>query len=73
MKKIISALVFAALITLSAAVADASHELGTSGRVLLRPSGTEPVVRVMVEAPTDAQAREVAERLAALVKKQLAI
>ena len=58
---------------ITAAVADASHELGTSGRVLLRPSGTEPVVRVMVEAPTDAQAREVAERLAALVKKQLAI
>ena len=58
---------------ITAAVADASHELGKSGRVLLRPSGTEPVVRVMVEAPTDTQAREVAERLAALVKKRLAI
>ena len=40
---------------ITAAVADASHELGKSGRVLLRPSGTEPVVRVMVEAPTDTQ------------------
>ena len=58
---------------ITAAVADASHELGKSGRVLLRPSGTEPVVRVMVEAPTDTQAREVAERLAALVKKRLAV
>ena len=42
-------------------------------RILLRPSGTEPVVRVMVEAPTDEQAREIAEQLAALVKKRLAI
>ena len=58
---------------ITSAVSDASHELGTTGRVLLRPSGTEPVVRVMVEAPTDAQAREIAERLATLVKARLAI
>ncbi len=42
--------------------------LGDTGRVLLRASGTEALVRVMVEAPTEAQAREVAERLAAYVK-----
>lgn len=42
---------------LAAAVADAERELGTSGRVLLRPSGTEPLVRVMVEAADSEQAR----------------
>lgn len=59
--------------TINSAVSDASHELGKTGRVLLRPSGTEPVVRVMVEAPTDSQAREVAERLADLVKRQVGL
>ncbi len=49
------------------AVATEEAALAGSGRVLLRPSGTEPVVRVMVEAPTDVQAREVADRLAAVV------
>jgi phosphoglucosamine mutase len=44
-------------------------ELGDSGRVLLRPSGTEQLVRVMVEAPTQAQADEVAARLAEIVSK----
>ncbi|GIE96068.1 phosphoglucosamine mutase [Paractinoplanes rishiriensis] len=47
-----------------AAVGKAEQELGESGRVLLRPSGTEPLVRVMVEAGTEEQAREVAERIA---------
>ena len=42
-------------------------ELGDTGRVLLRPSGTEQLVRVMVEAPTQEQADEVAERLAEVV------
>ncbi len=55
----------------NSAVADANHELGDEGRVLLRPSGTEPVVRVMVEAPTMDQAQEIADRLAALVKRRL--
>jgi phosphoglucosamine mutase len=41
------------------------------GRVLVRPSGTEPLVRVMVEAPQEAECREVAERLAELVKREL--
>jgi phosphoglucosamine mutase len=47
-----------------AAVALAEDELGETGRVLLRPSGTEPLVRVMVEAATEDQARLVAERIA---------
>ena len=42
------------------------------GRVLLRPSGTEPLVRVMVEAPTAEEAETVAERLADLVRAELA-
>ncbi|WP_438312202.1 phosphoglucosamine mutase [Streptomyces sp. HUAS TT3] len=55
----------------AAAVGDAERELGTTGRVLLRPSGTEPLVRVMVEAADIEQARAVAERLADAVKKAL--
>ena len=47
--------------------------LGDSGRVLLRASGTEPMVRVMVEAADQATAEAVAERLAAVVREQLAI
>jgi phosphoglucosamine mutase len=58
---------------LSAAVAEAELQLGGQGRVLLRPSGTEPVVRVMVEAPTEAVAREVADRLADVVRSELAL
>jgi len=49
------------------AVRVAQDELGDSGRVLLRPSGTEQLVRVMVEAPTQDQADAVAQRIAAVV------
>ncbi|MEV7285414.1 phosphoglucosamine mutase [Streptomyces sp. NPDC093252] len=55
----------------AAAVAEAERELGSSGRVLLRPSGTEPLVRVMVEAQDIEQARSVAGRLADAVKSAL--
>jgi phosphoglucosamine mutase len=56
---------------LAAAVAAEEATLEGRGRVLLRPSGTEPVVRVMVEAPTDEVARAVAARLADVVRAQL--
>ncbi len=55
------------------AVSAANRELGHGGRVVLRPSGTEPLVRVMVEAGTTEQAQEVAERLAGLVARRLAL
>jgi phosphoglucosamine mutase len=50
-----------------AALADAELRLGDDGRVLIRPSGTEQLVRVMVEAPTHEEAQVVAESLAAVV------
>ena len=53
-------------------VAVASARLGETGRVLLRQSGTEPLVRVMVEAPTSQEASDVAEHLASVVRAQLA-
>jgi phosphoglucosamine mutase len=49
------------------AVAKEEAALAGKGRVLLRPSGTEPLVRVMVEAETEIEARTVAERLATSV------
>ena len=53
------------------AVAQAEERLGDTGRVLLRPSGTEPVVRVMVEAATEEQATDEARRLAQTVQTAL--
>ncbi|HZN13930.1 MAG TPA: phosphoglucosamine mutase, partial [Acidimicrobiales bacterium] len=51
-----------------AEVAAVEAELGETGRVLLRPSGTEPVVRVMVEAPAQATANAAANRLVAVLE-----
>jgi phosphoglucosamine mutase len=58
-------------VELDAAVADAERELSGRGRVLVRPSGTEPLVRVMVEAPTDEEAQTVCMRLVAVVEREL--
>src|SRR6478735_1507943 len=57
----------------AAAVAEEEAALGESGRVLLRPSGTEDLVRVMVEATTADDAQTVAARLADVVKRQLSL
>ena len=56
---------------LQAAVTAAELQLGSRGRVLLRPSGTEPLVRVMVEAATQEEADDVAQKLAEVVKERL--
>jgi phosphoglucosamine mutase len=57
---------------LAAAVEAAKARLGDSGRVLLRPSGTEPLIRVMVEARQAELAEEIAGQLAAAVRQALA-
>ena len=57
--------------TISSALKVAQQRLGDSGRVLLRASGTEALVRVMVEASSDSLAQEVAESLADVVKGEL--
>ncbi len=54
---------------LATEITAAERELGARGRVLVRPSGTEPLVRVMVEAATEALARSTAERLADAVRR----
>ena len=56
-----------------AAVADAAARLGETGRVLLRPSGTESLVRVMVEAGSLESAESIAAELAAVVRERLAL
>lgn len=53
------------------AVSQVEAELGESGRVLIRPSGTEPLVRVMAEAQTQEVADETTNRIAAIVEKEL--
>jgi len=55
------------------AVAAAERELAGRGRVLLRPSGTEPLIRVMVEGDSREQVREVAEGLADVVRRYAAV
>ena len=50
-------------------IASVERALGPRGRVLIRPSGTEPLVRVMVEAPTVSEAEEAADNLAAAVQR----
>jgi phosphoglucosamine mutase len=58
---------------IAALVAEAEAELANTGRVLLRASGTEPLVRVMVEAADEGTAQSWAERIARLVEKRLSI
>lgn len=66
----------AALVTntqVAAAVAAAESELGATGRVLLRSSGTEPVIRVMVEAQSQELAQRITDQLAAVVLAELSL
>ena len=59
--------------SVQSAVSRSRQELGDAGRVLLRKSGTEPLVRVMVEADEAGRAQAVAERLADVVRERLAL
>ena len=55
---------------LAAEIDEAGRALGGTGRILVRTSGTEPLVRVMVEAPTEELARSTADGLAGLVESR---
>ena len=56
---------------LLAEVAEINAELGGAGRVLVRPSGTEPVVRVLAEAEDFAEAARLCGTISALVRREL--
>lgn len=56
---------------IAAAAAEVEGELADCGRLLVRPSGTEPLIRVMVEAPTQQQADELANKLASVVRERI--
>jgi phosphoglucosamine mutase len=58
-------------VTIQQAVGDVEAELGDSGRVLLRPSGTEPVVRVMVEGRDASKINQLAKQLASVIESSL--
>ena len=52
------------------AIADAENELGINGRILVRESGTEPVIRVMVEAQSDEICNRLTEKVVSVIKKK---
>jgi phosphoglucosamine mutase len=56
---------------LQAAIADASTELGSAGRILVRPSGTEPALRVMVEGPDPGVVARLADAIATVAAERL--
>ena len=57
--------------SLMAEIERINGELGERGRVLVRPSGTEPVVRVLAEAQDYGEARDLCDRIGALVRREL--
>lgn len=56
-----------------AVIEEVEKEMNGDGRILVRPSGTEPLVRVMAEAPTEEQCRGYVDRIAAVVKEEMGI
>jgi phosphoglucosamine mutase len=56
-----------------AAIAEAKKALGSNGRVVVRPSGTEPLVRVMIEGENLSEIRELADKIAAVIKARLGV
>ena len=55
---------------IAAAIRAGEEELGSDGRILVRPSGTEPLIRVMAEGPDQAQLETICRRIADIVKKE---
>ena len=53
-----------------AAIEAGNTELGEDGRILVRPSGTEPLIRVMAEGPNQSQLETICQRIADVVKKE---
>ncbi|OQO99720.1 phosphoglucosamine mutase [Geobacillus sp. 44B] len=56
-----------------AAIQEVEAEMNGNGRVLVRPSGTEPVVRVMAEAPTEEACRSYVERIVAVIREEMGV
>ncbi|MBC8829890.1 phosphoglucosamine mutase, partial [Escherichia coli] len=57
----------------SKVIGEVEAEMAGNGRVLVRPSGTEPLVRVMVEAATKEETDEYCERISAVVRSEMAL
>ena len=57
----------------AAVISQVEAEMNGNGRILVRPSGTEPLVRVMAEAPTEEQCNEYVERICAVVEKEMGL
>jgi len=56
-----------------AIIQEVESEMNGNGRILVRPSGTEPLVRVMAEAPTEEKCAEYVHRIAAVVEKEMGL
>ncbi|EOT43593.1 phosphoglucosamine mutase [Enterococcus columbae] len=56
-----------------AVIAEVEHEMGDTGRVLVRPSGTEPLLRIMAEAPTDELVNNYVDKIAQVVKQKVGL
>ncbi|MDZ5474164.1 phosphoglucosamine mutase [Bacillus sp. 31A1R] len=54
-------------------ISEVENEMAGNGRILVRPSGTEPLVRVMAEAPTEALCNEYVDRIASVVKEEMGL
>ncbi|MBU5583728.1 phosphoglucomutase [Enterococcus sp. S181_ASV_20] len=55
------------------AIEEAEAEMNGDGRILVRPSGTEPLLRVMAEAPTDEKVDYYVDKIAAVVRKEIGL
>jgi phosphoglucosamine mutase len=55
------------------AIEEAEAEMNGDGRILVRPSGTEPLLRVMAEAPTDEKVDYYVEKIAAVVREEIGL